>query len=108
MAGNVVAGPTNSTRFKISIPAYANYTYEVYRNPTLFNTGNNFTNWDASFLSNMSWAAVPFSLSQAGAINTNRFTAASNGTLEVYLEEKATKGFYFVSFRVPGENDGTP
>ena len=32
----------------------------------------------------------------------------SNGTLNLYLEEKAAKGFYYVSFRVPGANTGTP
>ncbi len=56
----------------------------------------------------MSWATLPFSLSSAGAINTNKFTATSNSTLEVYLEEKSDKGFYFVTFRVPGANTGTP
>ena len=25
-----------------------------------------------------------------------------------YVEEKASKGFYYVSFRVPGANTGTP
>src|SRR6266496_3952668 len=35
IAGTPVAGPTNSTRFKISVPAYTGYTYEVYGNPTL-------------------------------------------------------------------------
>ncbi len=108
VAGEAVAGPTNTTRFKISIPAYTNYTYEVYGNPTLLNAGNNITNWDSTYLTNMSWAALPFSLVQAGVINTNKFTATSNGALEVYLEEKSDKGFYFVTFRVPGANTGTP
>jgi hypothetical protein len=26
----------------------------------------------------------------------------------IYLEAKAVKGFYYVSFRVPGANTGTP
>ena len=108
VGGEAVAGPTNTTRFKISIPAYSNYTYEIYGNPTLFNVGNNITNWNSSYLTNMSWAALPFSLSQAGAVNTNKFTATSNSTLDVYLDEKSDKGFYFVSFRIPGENTGTP
>lgn len=108
VAGTPVAGPTNSTRFKISIPAYANYTYEIYGNPTLLNVGNSITNWTSPYLANMSWAALPFSLSQVGAINTNKFTAAGNGTLNLYLEEKAAKGFYYVSFRVPGANTGVP
>lgn len=103
-----VAGPTNATRFKIGIPAYSNYTYEVYGNPTLGNVGNTITNWSTPYLTNMSWAALPFSLTQTGAINTNKFTAASNGTLALYLEQKAVKGFYYVTFRVPGANTGSP
>ena len=104
----VVAGPTNSQRFKISVPAYANYTYEVYGNPTLANVGNTLTNWDAAYLTDMSWAGLPFSLTQTGAVNTNRFTASSNGTLNLYVQEKAAKGFYYISFRVPGANVGVP
>jgi len=42
----------------------------------------------------MSWGGLPFSLTQAGAVNTNRFTASSNGTLNLYLQEKSAKGFY--------------
>jgi hypothetical protein len=45
---------------------------------------------------------------EAGVINTNKFTASTNGTLDVYLREKSAKGFYYVSFRVPGANSGTP
>src|ERR1022692_592719 len=108
VAGTQVAGPGGTNRFKISIPAYTNYTYEVYGNPTLANVGNTITNWDSSYLTNMSWGALPFSLAQNGAINTNKFTAASNGTLNLYLQEKAVKGFYYISFRVPGANTGTP
>jgi len=108
IAGAPVVGPTNSTRFKITIPAYTNYTYEVYGNPTLANVGNTITNWNSSYLTNMSWGALPYSLTQAGAINTNKFTASSNGSLDLYLQEKAVKGFYYVSFRIPGANTGTP
>ena len=49
-----------------------------------------------------------FALSQGGKVNTNRITATANGTLNLYLEAKAAKGFYYVSFRVPGANKGTP
>lgn len=108
VAPTQVAGPTNSVRFKISVPAYTNYTYEVYGNPTLANVGNTITNWDASSLTNMSWGGLPFALTQTGAVNTNRFTASSNGTLDIYLQEKAAKGFYYISFRVPGANLGVP
>src|SRR5580765_6000782 len=108
ISGVPVAGPSSPTRFQLSFPAYTGYTYEVYGNPTLANVGNTLTNWTPSYLTNMSWAALPFSLSQTGTINTNKFTATSNGTLNLYLEEKAAKGFYYVSFRVPNANTGTP
>jgi protocatechuate 3,4-dioxygenase beta subunit len=107
IAGEPVAGPTNTARFRISIPAYTNYTYEVYGNPTLLDAGS-LTNMNALYRTNMSWAALPFSLSQTGTINTNKFTAPTNGTLNFYLQEKSAKGFYYVSFRVPGANTGTP
>lgn len=94
VSGGAVAGPTAaSPRFKISIPAYAGYSYEVYGNPTM---------------GSLSWSALPFSLSQTGAIDRNIYTAATDGTLDLYLETKAVKGFYYVSFRVPGANVGTP
>ena len=107
IAGAQVAGPTNSTRFKLSIPARTNYTYEVYGNPTLLDAGS-VTNINLPYRTNMGWAALPFSLSQNGSINTNRFTATANGTLNLYLRERAARGFYYVSFRVPGANKGTP
>ena len=93
ITGTPVAGPANSTRFKISVPAYSGYTYEVYGNPTL---------------GPLMWSALPFSVSQAGAINTNKLTAGADGTQDLYVEEKAAKGFYYVAFRVPGANTGTP
>jgi protocatechuate 3,4-dioxygenase beta subunit len=107
IAGEPVAGPTNSMRFMLSIPAYTSYTYEVYGNPTLLDAGS-VTNINLPYRTNMSWAALPFSLSPAGTINTNKFTAPTNGTLRLYVEEKAAKGFYYVAFRVPGANTGTP
>src|SRR2546426_2918395 len=78
IAGTPVAGPTNTTRFKISIPAYTNYTYEVYGNPSLLDAGS-LTNINLPFRTNMSWAALPFALAQTGAINTNKFTSSSTG-----------------------------
>ena len=116
IAGTPVAGPTNSTRFKITVPAYANYTYEVYGNPTLFNAGNGITNVSSATnnliisgnRTNMGWGALPFSLSQIGTISTNKFTAAASGNLDLYLSAQAAKGFYFVTFRLPGANTGTP
>jgi hypothetical protein len=52
--------------------------------------------------------ALPFSLTQTGTIGRNIYTATSDGTLNFYVEAKSSKGFYYVSFRVPGANKGTP
>ncbi len=94
VAGTSVSGPVGGNgRFKITVPAYQNYTYEIYGNPTLAGLG---------------WAALPFSLSQTGTIDRNEYTAGSDGSLDLYVEQKAVKGFYYVSFRVPGANTGTP
>jgi protocatechuate 3,4-dioxygenase beta subunit len=89
IAGAMIPGP----RYRLTFPAYANYTYEVYANPTFGGLG---------------WAALPFSLTQTGAIDRHKFTATSNGMLNLFVEAKATKGFYLVTFRVPGANTGTP
>ena len=92
--GALVAGPVGGNpRFKLTFPIYTGYTYEVYGDPTL---------------ADMSWRALPFSLTQMGAFDRNRYTATTNGTLSIYIEEKAIKDFYKVSFRVPGANIGTP
>lgn len=88
-----ISGTGSSQRYKISIPAYAGYTYEVYGNPTL---------------ADLDWKALPFSLTQAGAIDRNKHTATAEGTLDIYVAAAATRGFYKVSFRVPGANTGTP
>ncbi|MBI3416905.1 MAG: hypothetical protein HY043_16565 [Verrucomicrobia bacterium] len=94
VAGAVVAGANGGTpRFKITVPAYKGYSYEVYGNPTL---------------GRLSWSALPFSLTQTGAIDRNIFTATSDGALDLFVDQKAFKGFYYVSFRVPGANTGTP
>jgi protocatechuate 3,4-dioxygenase beta subunit len=94
VAGTLVAGPSGGNpRYKVTIPAYNGYSYEIYGNPTL---------------GALAWAALPFSLAQTGAIDRNIYTATSNGTLNLYVEAKAVKGFYYVSFRVPGADTGTP
>jgi len=79
IAGAQVAGPTNSVRFKLSIPARTNFTYEVYGNPTMLDAGS-VTNINLPHRTNMGWAALPFALAQTGRINTNRITAKTNGT----------------------------
>jgi len=94
VGGTIVPGPAGgSPRYRLTIPAYANYTYEIYGNPTL---------------ADLKWRALPFSLTETGAIDRNKYTASAEGALNFYVEAKATKGFYTVSFRVPGANTGTP
>lgn len=91
--GELVAGPGSTPRYKVTIPAYANYCYEIYGNPTM---------------ANLAWAALPFSLTQTGAIDRHQHVATAEGPLTIYVEAAALKGFYQVSFRVPGANTGTP
>ena len=92
--GKTVVGPQAGTaRYCITIAAFAGYSYELYGNPTLAGLG---------------WAALPFSLTQSGAIDRTLHTATAEGTLNLFVEAKALKGFYCVAFRVPGANVGTP
>jgi protocatechuate 3,4-dioxygenase beta subunit len=92
-AGVPVAGPNGTVRYQLTIPAYANYCYEIYGNPTL---------------ADLEWKALPFSLSQTGALDRHKHVATAEGSLPLYVEAEATKGFYKVAFRVPGANTGTP
>jgi len=92
--GMLVAGPAGGNpRYQLTLPAYANYTYEVYGNPTM---------------SDLDWRALPFSLTQTGALDRHKHTATADGTLTFFVEAKAERGCYKVSFRVPGANTGTP
>jgi protocatechuate 3,4-dioxygenase beta subunit len=94
VAGTAVPGPLGGNpRYRLTVPAYAGYSYEIYGNPTL---------------ADLSWMALPFSLTQTGTIDRNIYTASSNGTLHFFVEASAERGFYAVSFRVPGANTGTP
>lgn len=94
VAGEPVTGPSGGKpRYKLTLPAYSNYTYEVYGNPTL---------------ADLEWKALPFAITQTGSVDRHKHTVSSDGTLTVYVETQATKGFYKVSFRVPGSNTGTP
>jgi protocatechuate 3,4-dioxygenase beta subunit len=94
VSGTLVAATAGANpRYRLRIPAYAGYSYEVYGNPTL---------------GPLAWGALPFSLTPTGIIDRNIYTAASEGALDVYVETKAAKGYYYVSFRVPGANTGTP
>jgi protocatechuate 3,4-dioxygenase, beta subunit len=92
----VVAGvpvASGGGRFRITVPAYVGYSYEVYANPTFADLG---------------WKALPFALTETGSIDRNIHTATSEGSLDLYVAAAATKGFYYVSYRVPGANAGTP
>ncbi len=94
VSGASVVGPAGgSNRYKITVPAYAGYTYEIYGNPTFADLG---------------WRSLPFSLSATGAMDRNKHTATAEGSLSFFVEEKAERGFYQVSFRIPGANTGTP
>ncbi len=94
LAGSLVAGPSGGNpRYKLTVPAYAGYTYEVYGNPTL---------------AELEWKALPFAITQTGAIDRHKHTATAEGTLNIYVEAKADRGFYQVTYRVPGANTGTP
>ena len=94
LAGAQMAGPIGGKpRFRITVPGHAGYSYEIYGNPTL---------------AELAWAALPFSLTETGAIDRNIYTATSDGALDLYVEQKAVKDFYYVAFRVPGANTGTP
>jgi protocatechuate 3,4-dioxygenase, beta subunit len=94
VAGAVLPGPVGGNpRYRLTVPAYAGYSYEIYGNPTL---------------ADLSWLALPFSLTQTGTIDRNIYTASSNGTLHLFVEARSERGFYAVSFRVPGANTGTP
>ncbi len=92
--GTLVSGPAGGNpRFKITFPVYNGYTYEVYGDPTL---------------ADLTWRALPFSLTQTGTLDRNRHSITADGLLSIYVEERAVKDFYKVSFRVPGANIGTP
>jgi protocatechuate 3,4-dioxygenase beta subunit len=94
----VVAGqPLNNAggkpRFKVSVAAQKGYSYEVYANPTMGNLG---------------WAALPFAMNATSKVDRNIHTADREGTLDLFVEKPSVKGFYYVAFRVPGANTGTP
>ena len=92
--GVPVAGPSSTVRYQITFPAYTGYEYEVYGNPTL---------------DDVSWRALPFSLTAAGTLDRNRHVATSTASLSIYVNElAAAKCAYKVSFRPVGSNFGVP
>src|SRR5260221_8884825 len=38
----------------------------------------------------------------------NIHTAPADGSLDLFVERPSVKGFYYVAFRLPGANTGTP
>lgn len=88
-----VPAVAGKARFKVTVPAYAGYSYELYANPTMGNLG---------------WAALPFTLGATSKLDRNIHTATAEGALDFYVERPSVKGSYYVAFRVPGANAGTP
>ncbi|HSI14151.1 MAG TPA: hypothetical protein VK961_19035 [Chthoniobacter sp.] len=94
LAGTQVpAAAGGKARFKITVPAQAGYSYEVYANPSHGALG---------------WAALPFALSAAEKLDRNIHTAKAEGGLDLFVEKESAKGYYHVAFRMPGANLGTP
>lgn len=90
--GQPVTTP-DGTVFKLSFQAVKGYSYEVYSNPEM---------------RPLSWQAVAFSLSPEAPVSNNIITASSDSVLELFVKQPTDSGFYFVAFRVPGANTGTP
>lgn len=80
--GNLgVAGQAEGNgRYKITVPAYAGYSYEVYGSPTL---------------GALSWGALPFALTEAGSIDRHTHTATAEGGLDLYVAKKSERGYIF-------------
>ncbi len=93
IAGAPLHNVGGKPRFKVPVPAQKGYSYEVYANPTMGNLG---------------WAALPFTIKSDGKVDRNIHTADREGTLDLYVEKPSVKGFYYVAFRVPGADTGTP
>ncbi|WP_051944872.1 hypothetical protein [Verrucomicrobium sp. BvORR106] len=84
---------SSKSRWKIAVPAYPGYAYEVYANPTHGTLG---------------YAALPFALTAEGKVDRNITVAEKEGTLTLYVDKPSVKGAYLVGYRVPGANLGTP
>lgn len=93
VSGAALPPSSGNSRYRITVPAYSGYTYEIYGNPTL---------------GDLDWKALPFALTPAGAVDRHKHTATAEGSLSFYVEAKAERGYYKVAFRVPGANTGTP
>jgi hypothetical protein len=64
--------------------------------------------WGNPTFANLEWRALPFAITQTGAIDRHRHTATTEGSLSFHVEARAVKGFYRVPFRPPAANTGTP
>ncbi len=81
----LVPGPSGGNqRYALTIPAFANFIYEIYGN---------------SSLAALTWGALPFSLTQTGAIDRNLYKPTTSGSVTLYVEKKPDKGIYKVTFR---------
>ena len=91
----IVAGTSGTYRVKLTIPAYAGYTYELYTNSTL---------------DDIESRQIPFALTQTGAVSNHKYTATAAGSLSFYVPvaNADVRRFYSVSYRIPGANTGTP
>src|SRR5205823_4200039 len=63
-------------RFKVTVPAYLGYSYELYANPTMGNLG---------------WAALPFSLNEASKPDRNIYSASKDGALDLFVDRESVK-----------------
>lgn len=83
--GEMVQGPPGGpARYRIRFQGYPGFNYEVYGNPGF---------------GRLDWGALPFALTATGPIDRNLYAPSTAGTVTIYVERKAAKGFYFVSFR---------
>ena len=82
-----------SRRFRINVPVFKGYTYEIYSNPSL---------------RKLDWKLLPFSISQNGLIDRNQYTSINDEIIRFYVDVKTNNGMFFVSYRLPGSNKGTP
>ncbi len=89
----VASGPGGKDGFRVTVPAYTGYSYEIYGNPTLAELGG---------------SALPFAMTPSAAVDRTIFTATADGLIDLYVTRQAVRGFYLVSFRVPGADTGTP
>lgn len=92
VAGEAVPGASRP-RWKVVVPAYPGYAYEIYANPSHGPLG---------------YAALPFALTATGHPDRNLTVAEKEGSLELYVEKESARGHYLIGYRVPGANLGTP